>query len=244
MTNDSDIVKALADVSVDENTKVFTNDTEKTNFAIFANENGIITLDNVNSSIKKVDTTSPKSISIYASNFDNKDYLVDFLDEYNDQAAEGDTVEYSDLMGTLFESVDLILNAITYVLVAFVSISLIVSSIMIGIITYISVLERTKEIGVLRSIGASKGDIGRVFNAETIIIGLVSGLFGVIVTILLNLPITALLTKITGASMMVRLPFTAGFILVMISVLFTTIAGLIPSRIASKKDPVVALRTE
>jgi len=244
MTDNSDIVKALASVSVDENTKVFTSDADKTNFAIFANENGIITLDEVNANIKKVDTTSPKSISIYASNFDNKDYLVDFLDEYNDQAAEGDTVEYSDLMGTLFESVDLILNAITYVLIAFVSISLIVSSIMIGIITYISVLERTKEIGVLRSIGASKGDIGRVFNAETIIIGLVSGLFGVIVTILLNLPITALLTKITGASMLVRLPFTAGFILVLISVLFTTISGLIPSRIASKKDPVVALRTE
>ncbi len=244
MTDQTDIAQEIESVSVDENTGVFLQETDKINFAIFANENGVVNKNDVNSIIKKVDTTSPKSISIYASNFDNKDYLVDFLDEYNDQAADGDTVEYSDLMGTLFESVDLILNAITYVLVAFVSISLIVSSIMIGIITYISVLERTKEIGVLRSIGASKGDIGRVFNAETIIIGLVSGLFGVIVTILLNLPITAMLTKLTGASMLIRLPFTAGFILVLISVLFTTIAGLIPSRIASKKDPVVALRTE
>ena len=191
-----------------------------------------------------VDKSSPKSISIYASDFDNKTYLVDFIEEYNDQAKEGETVEYSDIMGTLFESVSLIVNAITYVLVAFVSISLIVSSIMIGIITYISVLERTKEIGVLRSIGASKGDVGRVFNAETIIIGLVSGLFGILVTILLNIPNRLVLSNLTGIAFAVNLPFGSGFTLVAISVILTMIAGLIPSRLASKKDPVVALRTE
>ena len=191
------------------------------------------------------------SVSIYASSFDNKQYVVDFIKDYNKKIADsassgvyGEEVQYSDLIGTLFESVDIILNAITYVLVAFVGISLVVSSIMIGIITYISVLERTKEIGVLRSIGASKGDVGRVFNAETIIIGLASGLLGVIISALITIPIRIFLKALTGVIIPVALPFGAAVMLIAISVFLTFIAGLIPSRIASKKDPVVALRTE
>lgn len=190
------------------------------------------------------------SVSIYASSFDNKQYVVDFIKDYNKKITDtssgvyGEEVQYSDLIGTLFESVDIILNAITYVLVAFVGISLVVSSIMIGIITYISVLERTKEIGVLRSIGASKGDVGRVFNAETIIIGLASGLLGVIISALITIPIRIFLKALTGVIIPVALPFGAAVMLIAISVFLTFIAGLIPSRIASKKDPVVALRTE
>ena len=189
-------------------------------------------------------------ISLYASTFENKDYLIDFINDFNDKIKNeesgvyGEEVKYSDLMGDLFKSVDIILNAITYVLIAFVGISLVVSSIMIGIITYISVLERTKEIGVLRSIGASKGDVGRVFNAETFIIGGVSGLFGVIVSALITIPIRLILERITGVLIPVALPFGGAVILVVVSICLTLVAGLIPSRMASKKDPVVALRSE
>ena len=144
----------------------------------------------------------------------------------------------------MFDTVDVILNSVAYVLIAFVSISLIVSSIMIGIITYISVLERIKEIGILRSIGASKQDVGRVFNAETVIIGFVSGLFGVVISALLTIPIRAILKALTKTLIPVALPFGGAVILVIISVCLTLVAGLIPSRLASKKDPVVALRTE
>ena len=147
-------------------------------------------------------------------------------------------------MGSLFTSVSKIVNAITYVLIAFVSISLIVSSIMIGIITYISVLERTKEIGVLRSIGASKGNVASVFNAEALLIGFASGLLGIVIAMLLNLPINAILLKLTGVAIKVKLPAFSALILMLISMVLTTIAGFIPSRIASKKDPVVALRSE
>ena len=177
-------------------------------------------------------------------------YLINFINDFNTKVEDensgvyGEKVEYSDLMGDLFKSVDIILNAITYVLVAFVGISLVVSSIMIGIITYISVLERTKEIGVLRSIGASKKDVGRVFNAETVIIGGVSGLFGVIFSALLTIPIRLILKNITGVLIPVALPFTGAVVLVLVSVCLTLISGLIPSRVASKKDPVVALRSE
>ena len=141
-------------------------------------------------------------------------------------------------------SVTVIVNMISYVLIAFVSISLIVSSIMIGIITYISVLERTKEIGILRAIGASKKDISRVFNAETLIVGLAAGLIGIGVTLLLNIPINAIIKSLAGVSGIASLPLAGGIILVLISVILTVIAGLIPSKIASKKDPVEALRTE
>ena len=141
-------------------------------------------------------------------------------------------------------SVSTIINAISYVLIAFVAISLVVSSIMIGIITYISVLERTKEIGILRSIGASKRDVSRVFNAETVIVGFVAGMIGIIITLLLNIPINIIIKNITDISGMSKLPVSGGVALVVISIILTFIAGLIPARVASKKDPVIALRTE
>ena len=141
-------------------------------------------------------------------------------------------------------SVSTIINAISYVLIAFVAISLVVSSIMIGIITYISVLERTKEIGILRSIGASKKDVSRVFNAETVIVGFVAGMIGIIITLLLNVPINIIIKNITDISGMSKLPVSGGVVLVVISIILTFIAGLIPARVASKKDPVIALRTE
>ena len=144
----------------------------------------------------------------------------------------------------MMSSISTIINVITYVLIAFVAISLVVSSIMIGIITYISVLERTKEIGILRSIGASKKDISRVFNAETMIVGLVSGLLGVGVTVLLTIPINAVIYYFSEIPNVAKLPVVGGTILVIISVTLTLIAGLIPSRVAAKKDPVEALRTE
>ena len=156
-----------------------------------------------------------------------------------------DKLQYTDLIGIMMSSVSTIINVISYVLIAFVSISLVVSSIMIGIITYISVLERTKEIGILRSIGASKKDISRVFNAETLIVGLAAGLFGIIFTVLLCLPINAIIHAISGITTVnAVLPAVGGVALVLISMLLTFIAGLIPSGIAAKKDPVEALRTE
>lgn len=153
-------------------------------------------------------------------------------------------ISYTDLVGTMMSSISTIINSISYVLMAFVAISLVVSSIMIGIITYISVLERTKEIGVLRSIGASKKDISRVFNAETIIIGLVAGLMGILITVLLNIPINMIIKHLGGLSNVAKLPVLGGIVLVLISVILTMIGGLIPSRVASKKDPVEALRSE
>lgn len=187
---------------------------------------------------------SPQSINFYASSFEAKDGIEDFIATYNDSVGEDKKIEYSDTIGLIMSSVGTIITAITYVLVAFVSISLVVSSIMIGIITYISVLERIKEIGVLRSIGASKRDIKRVFVSESSIIGLTSGLLGIIVTLLLNLPINLIIKHFTGIGGVAALPLGAGIILVVISVLLTLIAGLIPAKIASKKDPAVALRSE
>lgn len=191
-----------------------------------------------------LDLESPNSIRIYPLSFETKDEIVKFIDDYNKNVEPEKQIKYSDLVGVMMSSITIIINAITYVLIAFVSVSLIVSSIMIGIITYISVLERTKEIGVLRSIGASKRDVATVFNAETIIIGLCAGLMGVIVTIILNIPISLVIMSLTGIGNVASLPWAGGIILTVISVLLTTIAGLFPSRIASKKDPVVALRTE
>ena len=157
---------------------------------------------------------------------------------------EENVITYNDLVGVMMNSVSSIINIISYVLIAFVSISLVVSSIMIGIITYISVLERTKEIGILRSIGASKKDISRVFNAETFITGLVSGLIGIGVTVLLTIPINSIIMSVTGVNVEAFLPWQAGIILVLISMFLTMIAGLIPAKMASKRDPVRALRTE
>lgn len=190
----------------------------------------------------------PKVIRIYPIDFESKEKIIDIIEEYNDKmkAAGEDEKEisYTDMVGTMMSSISTIINAISYVLMAFVAISLVVSSIMIGIITYISVLERTKEIGVLRSIGASKKDISRVFNAETIIIGFVAGVMGIIVTIILNIPINMIIKHLAGLEHVAKLPLYGGIVLVLISVILTMIGGLIPARVASKKDPVEALRSE
>ncbi len=194
------------------------------------------------------DENKPSSIAIYASSFANKDYIESFIAGYNEKVeSEGNTkdkISYTDYTGMMMSSITTIINAVSYVLIGFVSVSLIVSSIMIGIITYISVLERIKEIGVLRALGASKKDVARVFNAETLIIGLAAGIIGIAVTILLNIPVSAIICSLAGIKNVAVLPWQGGLILVAISMLLTFIAGLIPSRIASKKDPVVALRSE
>ncbi len=196
--------------------------------------------------VAELDT--PSSISIYPIDFASKDVIETKIKEYNDameaEGKEANKITYTDYIGIMMSSISTIINVISYVLIAFVSISLVVSSIMIGIITYISVLERTKEIGILRSIGASKKDISRVFNAETMIVGLVSGLLGVGVTVLLCIPINAVIYYFSEIPDVAELPVIGGTILVMISVSLTLIAGLIPSRVAAKKDPVEALRTE
>ena len=189
------------------------------------------------------DLAKPSVISLYCSEFADKDKLTDLIDKYNDSHPDSE-ITYTDYIGLMLSSVTRIIDAITYVLIAFVAISLIVSSIMIGIITYISVLERTKEIGILRSIGASKRDISRVFNAETFIIGLVSGAIGILVTVLLNIPISKVIEKFVNVPNVSSLPVKGAVILVIISVVLTLIGGLIPSKMAAKKDPVIALRSE
>ena len=193
-----------------------------------------------------VDLESPSAINIYASTFAEKDLIADKIADYNASCADiEDEIHYTDYVALLMSSVTDIISGISYLLIAFVSISLVVSSIMIGIITYISVLERTKEIGILRAVGASKRDVSRVFNAETLIVGLGAGLIGIGVTLLLILPINAILLHFTGiAGLKAALPAQGAAILVVISALLTIIAGLIPSRVAARKDPVVALRTE
>ena len=192
-----------------------------------------------------IDIASPDSINLYASTFADKDEIARIIDEYNASADEEQQISYTDYVALLMSSVSTIINAISYVLIAFVAISLVVSSIMIGIITYISVLERTKEIGILRAIGASKRDVANVFNAETLIEGLASGLLGIIVTMLLIIPINAVVQHLTGiASLRAILPAYGAVALVLISMLLTFIAGLIPSRFAARRNPVEALRTE
>ena len=192
-----------------------------------------------------VDLDSPSGVNIYVSTFAAKDAVAEVIDEYNSTVDAEDQISYTDYVALIMSSVTTIINVISYVLIAFVAISLVVSSIMIGIITYISVLERTKEIGILRAIGASKKDISSVFNAETVIVGFAAGLIGILVTILLCLPINALVHSLTGIySINAVLPPAAAVTLVIISMLLTVVAGLIPSRVAANKDPVVALRTE
>ncbi len=192
-----------------------------------------------------VDLDSPSTISLYATTFANKDAIADRIADYNAGRDEEDQITYTDYVALLMSSITDIISGISYVLIAFVAISLIVSSIMIGIITYISVLERTREIGILRSIGASKRDISNVFNAETLIVGLAAGLIGIGVSLLLTIPLNAVIHNLTGiTSMGAQLPPAAGVILVLISMVLTFVAGLIPSRIAARKDPVEALRTE
>ncbi len=193
-----------------------------------------------------VDLEQPIAVNIYASSFDNKDIITQEIDRYNDMMEDDDSkITYTDLVALVMNAVTQIMDAVTYVLIAFVAISLIVSSIMIGVITLISVQERTKEIGILRAIGASKRDVSGMFNAETIIIGFAAGLIGVLATYLLCIPVNIILRALTGmAELKAVLPLGAAAILVAISVLLTMISGLIPSRSAAKKDPVVALRTE
>ncbi len=194
------------------------------------------------------DLDEPSMIQLYPANFEAKDELAEMINHYNtEQEAAGrseNVITYSDIIETMMKSVTQIINIITYILIAFVAVSLVVSSIMIGIITYISVLERTKEIGILRAIGASKRDISRVFNAETLIIGLFSGLLGIGVTLLLLIPINSIILSLTDVSNLASLPIEGGIILILISVVLTLVAGIIPSRMASKKDPVEALRSE
>ena len=195
--------------------------------------------------IGALDLDSPSSINLYASTFENKDVIGKIIASYNATVAEEKKISYTDYLGIMMSSITTIIDAITYVLIAFVAISLVVSSIMIGVITLISVQERTKEIGILRAIGASKRDVSSLFNAETVIVGLASGLIGVIVTYILCIPINLILRYFTGiAALNAFLPIGAAAILVGISVLLTLFAGIIPSRSAAKKDPVVALRTE
>ncbi len=188
---------------------------------------------------------SPTSIKLYAATFADKDAIADLITAYNDSVEEADRIQYTDYVALMMSSITAVINAISYVLIAFVAISLVVSSIMIGIITYISVLERTKEIGILRAIGASKRDISRVFNAETLIVGFGAGAIGILFTLLALIPINAIIHRLTGIMILnAQLPAAAAFILVGISMFLTFIAGLIPSGVAAKKDPVVALRSE
>lgn len=194
------------------------------------------------------DLAEPSDIKIYAKDFESKGTITDLIEKYNEDKVaadkQEDVINYTDYVGLMMSSVSDIINAISYILIAFVAISLVVSSIMIGIITYISVLERTKEIGILRAMGASRRDVSNVFNAETMIVGFAAGVIGIGVTLLLNIPINIIIEHITGISNVSLLPWQGGIILVVISVLLTLIAGLVPAGVAAKKDPVEALRTE
>ena len=192
--------------------------------------------------------SEPSSMKIYATDFESKEKITQLIEKYNDSKIvddnQADVINYTDYVGLMMSSVSDIINSISYILIAFVAISLIVSSIMIGIITYISVLERTKEIGILRAMGASKRDISNVFNAETLIVGFSAGVIGIAVTLLLNIPINIIIENITGIANVALLPWQGGVILVVISMLLTLIASLVPAGVAAKKDPVEALRTE
>ena len=207
-----------------------------------------LTYEKVLEKLGSIDLDNPSGIYIYAKDFESKDAIKNIINDYNEQqrknSKEANVINYNDVVGMLMSSVTDIVDIISYVLISFVSISLVVSSIMIGIITYISVLERTKEIGILRAIGASKKDVSRVFNAETLIIGFTSGVFGILITVLLNIPINIIIKKLKGVSNISQLPLNGAIILIMISVILTIIAGLIPAKLASKKDPVESLRSE
>ena len=210
--------------------------------------NAEATYDTNLSQLGVVDLNKPSTINIYPKDFDSKEMISNIITDYNEkqtnEGKEENVINYTDVVGIMMSSVSTIIDVISYVLIAFVGISLVVSSIMIGIITYISVLERTKEIGILRSIGASKKDVSRVFNAETLIVGLVAGLIGIGTTLLLNIPINMIIKSIVGISNISKLPFAGGVTLVAISVGLTMIAGLIPAKYAAKRDPVEALRSE
>ena len=193
----------------------------------------------------KVDYNSPDSINIYTDSFENKDKITEIINNYNNSVDEENRIKYTDFVALLTSSMTSIIDVISYVLIGFVSVSLIVSCIMIGIITHISVMERTKEIGVLRALGASKLNISEVFNAETLLIGLCSGIIGIVATLLMNIPITMIIQKLVdNTDIAVTLPVVSGIVLVVLSVIITIIGGLLPAKNAAKKDPVIALRTE
>lgn len=206
------------------------------------------TYESVLRELGSINLEEPMSIHIYAKDFESKDMIKDIINTYNDKQEkaghEENVINYSDMVGLLMSGITGIIDIISYVLISFVSISLVVSSIMIGIITYISVLERTKEIGILRAVGASKKDVSRVFNAETLIVGLGAGLLGVLITVLLNIPINLIIKSLTDVGGISKLPLGGAIVLVVISTVLTMIAGLIPAKVASKKDPVEALRTD
>jgi len=219
-------------------------DEEIANFMKTYSDNAMATYEDNLRKLGISELSNPDTISIYPKDFESKEKITEIINQYNKNKQEEDKIEYTDLVGIIMSSVSSIVNVISSVLIAFVAISLIVSSIMIAIITYISVIERTKEIGILRAIGASKKDISRVFNAETLIEGLTAGVLGIIVTILLNIPINIIIKEMINISGISKLPIIGAIILIIISVLLTVIAGFIPAKIASKKDPVEALRTE
>ena len=192
-----------------------------------------------------VSLDAPSSINIYADSFEAKDKISEAIENYSATVPEENKIVYTDYVAILMSSVTTIINVITYVLIAFVAVSLVVSSIMIGIITFISVLERTKEIGILRAMGASKKNISQVFNAETFIIGIITGIIGVGVSLLLLIPGNAIIHAMTGLDTVnAKLPPASGLILIVLSVLLTVIGGLLPAKKAAKQDPVIALRTE
>ena len=239
----------MANLSIDEQRYLASlSGKELANFITSYTENASASYEENLRKLGVVSLDSPSEIKIYPKDFDSKEEIIAEIKKYNKDKEKGghkeQVIEYSDLVGVLMSSVSSIVNVVSYVLIAFVAISLIVSSIMIGIITYISVLERTKEIGILRAIGASKKDISRVFNAETIIEGAIAGVLGIVVTILLNIPINMIIKNMVNISSLSRLPIMGAIILIIISIILTFIAGLIPSKFASRKDPVVALRTE
>ena len=229
---------AISKMSTEEIAKVMDTYTKNQNASY---ENNLKTLG-------AIDLDKPSSISIYPKTFESKELIAKAIEDYNkkqrDDGKEENTITYTDLVGAMMSSITNIIDAVSYALIAFVSISLVVSSIMIGIITYISVLERTKEIGILRAIGASKKDISRVFNAETFIIGLISGMIGVGITLLLTLPINSIIYALSGVAVHATVSVTQATVLVLISLGLTILAGLIPAKMASKKDPVEALRSE
>ena len=252
VTNGVGYTKELTEYVINQinNSEVVKQQLENKDINIFTNKpfTGLESLENNLANMGVVQIEDPYAINIYPKDFESKDKIEEIIKEYNDskieEGKEEDKIEYTDYVGILMSSVTTIVDVIGYVLIAFVSISLIVSSIMIGIITYISVLERTKEIGILRSIGASKKDISRVFNAETFIVGLTSGAIGIIITCILNIFINIIIKNVTGVIVTAELPIVGAIILIIISTLLTITAGLIPSKVASKKDPVIALRTE
>lgn len=237
--SDQELIEALENADVSDESYVMVFDTfipEEVSDLTYEDNLFILGYANVN---------DPSKIRIYAKSFEDKDAISDIISDYNDEQSEEDVIHYTDMIALLMKSVTKIISGISYLLIAFVAISLVVSSIMIGIITYISVLERTREIGILRAIGASKHDVKTVFNAETLLVGLTAGLIGILVSVLLTFPINFIIHHVTSLdTLRAHVPVAGAIVLIIISMVLTLIAGLIPASVAAKKDPVVALRTE